>query len=311
MICTVTLNASIDKLYRLAAPFAYGSVMRVSEVSNSAGGKGLNSARAIATCGEEVCATGFVGGHNGEELLELATADGIPCDFVRTQAETRCCINAIDSEGVSTELLEPGREVSQGEVAAIVDKVAELAQKSDVVSISGSAPAGCPDDVYGQLVGKVKAAGKRVILDTSGKLLVEALDAAPTMIKPNADEIEIILGHKPEGTGEIVEAATQIRTHYGIEQVVVSLGSKGAVMSCAEGTYRVVPPAIECLNPVGSGDTMVAAFAVAMARGLSAAEQLRYASACATANCLSAYTGRFDMAVAEKLIEQTLVEEIA
>lgn len=311
MITTVTLNASVDKMYKLACDFATGTVMRVAEVSNSAGGKGLNSARAIATCGEDVCVTGFVGGNNGKTVCELAEKDGLSCDFVTVTNETRCCINAIDAAGVSTELLEPGQPVSEAEVAAMEAKMAELAQRSDVVTISGSAPAGCPDDIYRRLVAAVKDAGKPVILDTSGKLLLGSLAAAPTMIKPNTDEIEVILGHKPQGVDEVAAAAQQVREQHGIEYVVVSLGGDGSVMAAADGTYRVTPAKIECLNPVGSGDTMVGAFAVAMKRGMGAEEMLRYASACATANCLSPYTGRFDMSVAENLMPQTQVQKIA
>ena len=310
MITTVTLNASIDKMYRLACDFETGTVMRVTEVSNSAGGKGLNSARAVAACGEQVCATGFVGGHNGDALCELAEADGIPCAFVRVAAETRCCINAIDAAGISTELLEPGRAVTDGEVAQMETKMAELAAASDAVTISGSAPAGCPADVYRRLVSIVKQAGKPVILDTSGALLTESLSAAPTMIKPNTDEIQVILGHKPQGAQEVSRAAVELREKYGIEQVVVSLGSDGAIMACTDGVFHVHPAKIQCVNPVGAGDTMVGAFAVAMSRGMEPAEQLRFASACATANCLTPYTGRFEMDTAERLVAETTVEKI-
>ena len=65
MICTVTLNTSIDKAYRLASPLVDGAVQRVATCIDNAGGKGLNAARAVATCGEDVIATGFVGGHTG------------------------------------------------------------------------------------------------------------------------------------------------------------------------------------------------------------------------------------------------------
>ena len=54
MISTVTLNASIDKAYRLACPLVDGTVMRVEACIDNAGGKGLNAARAAATCGEEM-----------------------------------------------------------------------------------------------------------------------------------------------------------------------------------------------------------------------------------------------------------------
>ena len=310
MITTVTLNASIDKAYRIAQGLEVGSVMRVADAHDTAGGKGLNASRAVATCGEDVIATGFVGGHNGELLRDLLDADGIRHDFVTVANETRCCINVLDANGTSTEFLEPGREVTVADVAAVEDKVRELAGRSDVVTIDGSVPAGADDNVYARLIGIVRKAGKPVILDTSGKLLTESLCARPAMIKPNTDEIAAILGRKPSSLDEIVAAAREVREQHGVEIVVVSLGGDGAIMSCADGEFRGTAPKIEVVNTVGSGDTLVGAFSVATARGLSLPERLRYAMACASANCLTPSTGNFELEVAERLRAQTTVERI-
>ena len=132
MISTVTLNASIDKAYQLACPLVDGTVMRVETCIDNAGGKGLNAARAVATCGEKVVATGFVGGNNGRLLCELLDADGIEHDFVHVEAETRCCVNVLEPDGRSTEFLEPGRPVGSEEVAAVRAKIAQIAESIDI-----------------------------------------------------------------------------------------------------------------------------------------------------------------------------------
>ncbi|MGI6229978.1 MAG: 1-phosphofructokinase [Tractidigestivibacter sp.] len=309
MIVTVTLNASIDKAYRLSCTLERGSVMRVSECIDNAGGKGLNAARAVATCGEKVVATGIVGGHNGELLCDLLDKDGIEHDFSPAAEETRCCINVLEPDGTSTEFLEPGRAVSAKELTRAHDKVMALAQKADVVTLDGSLPAGVPTDYYATLVRDIKAIGTPVILDTSGERLALAIDAKPTMVKPNTDEIGQILGRKVSSLEEVASAARELKDR-GVAQVVVSLGGDGAIMACESGMYRGRAPKIEVVNPVGAGDTMVGAFAVAMARGMEAPEQLRYAMACASANCLSASTGHFDMADAERLLAGTTVERL-
>ncbi len=310
MISTVTLNSSIDKAYQLACPLVDGTVMRVATCIDNAGGKGMNAARAIATCGEKVLATGFVGGNNGRLLCDLLDADGIDHDFVEVASETRCCINVLDQDGTSTEFLEPGREVTAADVAAISEKISEIAQVADVVTFNGSVPAGMGKDAYVDLIARVKAAGKPCILDTSGELLMRGIEAAPTMVKPNTDEIGQILGRKVESIDEVYAAAQELHER-GIAQVVVSLGGDGAVMACDEGLFRGRAPKIEVVNPVGAGDTMVGAFAVGMARGMSAPEQLAYAMSCASANCLSASTGHFAMEDAQRLLAGTVVEKIA
>ena len=311
MIATVTLNASIDKAYQLACPLVDGTVMRVETCIDNAGGKGLYAARAVATCGERVVATGFVGGNNGRLLCELLDADGIEHDFVHVESETRCCVNVLEPNGRSTEFLEPGRPVGSEEVARMCEKIAEVAERADVVTFNGSVPAGAGMNIYRELVSVVRAAGKPAILDTSGTLLVNSLEARPTMIKPNTDEIQAILGRKPESIDEIVAAAREVHEKCGIERVVVSLGGDGSVMACEEGVFRGRAPKIDVVNPVGSGDTMVGAFAVAIARGMSVEEQLAYAMSCASANCLSASTGHFDMEVANELRSRTSVERVA
>ena len=74
MILTVTLNAAIDKRY-VVENFRLGEVNRVKECAYTPGGKGLNVSKPAAIAGEEVVATGFVGGHAGnyiEEALKLS-----------------------------------------------------------------------------------------------------------------------------------------------------------------------------------------------------------------------------------------------
>ena len=310
MITTVTLNASVDKAYSISSTLEVGTVMRVTTCSDSAGGKGLNASRAIRTCGEELVATGFVGGNNGRLLCELLEADGISQEFVHVASETRCCINVLEPSGRSTEFLEPGRPVGESDVELMVAKVRELAERSSVVTFSGSAPAGVPSEFYAVLIEQAKAAGARVILDTSGDLLRLGIGARPTMIKPNKDEIAQLLGRTVSSPEEVVGAAQEMHES-GIDQVVVSLGGKGALMACDDGVFQGTPPRIEVVNPVGSGDTMVGAFAVAMARDLEPVEQLRYAMACATANCLTPLTGRFERDVAESLVQQVKIQRVA
>ncbi|SEH44664.1 MULTISPECIES: 1-phosphofructokinase family hexose kinase [Atopobiaceae] len=310
MVLTITLNTSIDKAYCLTEPIADGTVMRVKECINVAGGKGLNASRAISTCGEDVIATGFCGGNNGRLLCELLAQDGISESFVHVKNETRCCVNVLDPDGRSTEFLEPGREVTPDEVGAFLRRIDELLKDADVVTINGSVPKGLPTDTYATLVERIKQTSVPVILDTSGELLREGIRACPTMVKPNTDEIGQLLGRCVSSLDEVARAASDLHEQ-GIQKVVVSLGGDGALMACDEGVFRGIAPAIEVVNPVGAGDTMVGAFAVGIARGMAPDAQLAYAMSCASANCLSPSTGHFDMGVARDLLSRTTVEKIA
>jgi hypothetical protein len=116
MITTVTLNASIDKAYVMERAIENGTVMRVKEVRNTAGGKGLNVAKVARICGADVQATGFAGGFNGQYLEDLARRSDVETRFFHVEGETRSCINILDPKYGSTEYLEPGFDVKAEDV---------------------------------------------------------------------------------------------------------------------------------------------------------------------------------------------------
>lgn len=310
MITTVTMNAAIDKAYYMEGEIKNGTVMRVASCRNSAGGKGLNVARAAKLCGGDVKATGLVGGFNGKYLEALLDQDGIANEFYHVQGETRSCINILDGQYGSTEYLEPGCEVSLEEVKGFLEKFPSIIKGSSMVTISGSIPKGIPQDIYGRMAAMIKGAGKRVLLDASGEALKQGMKACPTMVKPNQDEIEQLFGVKISGSQDVVAYAEKIYG-MGIPFVVVSLGKDGALLACGSGVFQGRPPKVEVANTVGCGDSMVGAFAVALERGDAAEEALRYAVAVATANAMSPDTGNFNPGQCRELAGQVTVERVA
>lgn len=306
MIVTVTPNTSIDKAYKLDEPLAIGKVQRAITTSNTAGGKGLNAARAIKAAKVDILATGFIGGYNGSYLESLLDKDGINHDFVRANIETRSCVNILDANIASTEVLEAGEEVTQKDVESLIAKISLLAKRADCITFNGSLPKGMAKDAYISLIETVRSARKPCILDTSGESLIKGAAALPTVMKPNEDELAQITGENTESLDAIIAAANKLHAD-GIDTVIVSLGARGAVMVCEEGAFRGTPPKIEVKNPVGAGDTVVGTFAVGMTRNETRVDSLRFALACATANCLTSKTGSFELATAREIAAQTIV----
>lgn len=309
MILTITLNPSIDKLYKVDM-FQYGEVNRVDAVRNTAGGKGLNVSRVAALLGESVQSMGFVGGHNGQLLVSLLQDTGIQPGFTFTQRETRCCINIWDMRSsTSTELLEPGEPVTEQEQGDFLTSFQSKLPKADVVTISGSLPKGVSPDIYATLIRMTKGAGKPVLLDTSGPTLREAIAAKPTFIKPNADEILQISGGPVTNLAQMVETVKRLHQE-GIGIVAVSMGRDGVLVAADEGVYRGKPAAIQAVNTVGCGDSMVAGFAVAMARKKPITDQIRLAVAVSAANALAEGTGFFRESDLQALLPKVTVEKI-
>ena len=310
MITTVTLNAAIDKAYYMEREIVGGTVMRVKKVQNTAGGKGLNVARVVELCGEEVLATGIVGGFNGQYLEQMLTEDGVAHDFVHVKSETRSCINILDDRFGSTEFLEPGFEILPDEESDFLDLFRRLIAKSDIVTISGSVPKGVSANIYEKMIKMVKAEGKPVILDTGGRLLASGLLAKPTVIKPNREELSALLGKAIEDVSVAATFAEQL-SKSGIPYVIVSLGKDGAILACKEGVFHGKPTRkVKIKNTVGCGDSMVGGFAVALLRGYPPSQALQYAVAVATANAMSEGTGNFDPQILNGLIEKIAVKKM-
>ena len=295
MIVTVTANASIDKRYVMGA-LEPGKVNRVANCTMSAGGKGLNVARAAAAAGETVMTTGFLGGHHGRYIQEALRKEGIGESFVWCEGETRSCINIWDEAGQqTTELLEPGMTVTRENMDELLRVFSGLAVQADAIAVSGSLPQGADTELYRSLIRIGGVAGKKVILDTGGKTLRECVSSGPYMVKPNLEELGQLTGKVLQAGDQnrILSAAKELRTA-GTEVVVVSLGSDGAVMACGTGCYEVRVPPVHAVNTVGCGDALTGGFCVGLSRGLETVECLRLASAYAAASAMTERTGFFN-----------------
>ncbi len=309
MILTVTLNPAVDKLYILPE-LQVGEVLRVGEVHNTAGGKGLNVARVAELAGQSVIAMGFVGGHNGDFFTSLITEKEIECAFTKVHEETRSCINVRDTiNGTGTEFLEPGKPITQGEIEQFLADYKAKLPLVDVVVIAGSIPKGVQADFYATLVTLAKDAGKKVILDTSGAALVESLSSKPTMIKPNEDEIKQICNVDINSREDLIATARTLQKT-GIEIVAISLGGDGVLVVTDDGVYQGEIPLIKVVNTTGCGDSMVAGFAVGMATGKSIEETIGFAVCTGSANALTKKTGSFEQEVLDDLLTKVKVTKL-
>ena len=254
----------------------------------TAGGKGLNVSRVLLQLGDDVLATGLLGGHMGAYMAELMDADGVKNDFVPIAGETRICLN-----------MESGPQIAPAELEAFTAKFAELAAKADVVTLSGSLPRGVDAGYYAELVKIAEEAGAKVLLDTSGASLEAALesDAKPELVKPNLTEINGLLGTSftTDDVDALREALAADGRFAGIPWVVVSMGAAGSVGFHEGRAFRAKTPAIAAVNATGSGDSTIAGFAHAIAAGADDVTVLKTANTCGKLNAMDPKTGHLVM----------------
>lgn len=311
MLLTVTLNPSIDISYPLEH-LDVDNVNRVKTVSRTAGGKGLNVSRVAQALGEDVTATGFVGGNYGKELIVLAENDGITSAFTEIAGSTRESIALLHDGGNQTEILEAGPTISDDEKRAFIKHFEQLLDDADVVTLSGSLPQGLDPEFYSQLIEMCDDCHVKVLLDTSNQALEASIKAEhkPVLIKPNDAELAALLGREINSTDELKDVLLSDELK-GIECVIVSLGKDGAIGRIGDKCYKANIPTLDhVVNPVGSGDSTIAGFAVAIARGLSAEEILKYGMTCGMLNAQEEKTGYINKANFPQLHDQIEIEEI-
>lgn len=308
MIATITFNPSIDKRYILD-DIIKGSVLRTKKVQNTAGGKGLNVSRVIRLLGEEVTATGFLGGHSGnfisDKLLELK----INNKFVKIKGETRSCLAIITKDLIQTEILEPGPVVEENELEKWKESYNEILKNSSIVCASGSLPKGMKVSTYKKIIKKSNLKGVKFLLDTSGEALVQGILGKPFFIKPNIDELKVITGESINNDNDIIKIIDKIHCS-GVEFIFVSLGSEGALIGYKGKKYRVYVPKIKAVNPVGSGDSTVAGIAVALHRGYNIEDTIAFAAACGTANAKEEQTGYVDPGVVKEIQNNIKIDRL-
>lgn len=284
-IFTLTLNPCIDMGVSVDTVEPEHK-LRCGQPRREPGGGGLNVTRAIAELGGKSTAVFPAGGKVGDLLKFLVGlyCTGKSCDQrgVPVMAPTR--ENVIVNEtstGNQYRFNMPGAELSDEEaeacLAALVDGVGSV-EGGGLAVISGSLPPGVQPPFVRTIIDRVRAVGGRVVVDSSGPALREALGAGVCMVKPNRRELaDTIGGMNPDESDPAVvgAAAIELAQKHNITYVLVSMGGDGAVLAMKDGYAHCEAPKVDVHSATGAGDSMVAAAVLAIERGSSPEEILR------------------------------------
>jgi 1-phosphofructokinase family hexose kinase len=287
MVLTVTLNPSIDRTL-FVDRIKTCDTNRVKLSQTDAGGKGINVARVLAALGTKVTATGFLGGRNGHLVRGVLTEEGVDCDFVRVDEETRVNIS-IEEDAQHcppTTFNEPGPNINDEEWERLVHRVKSAAGHFQWITFGGSLPPGVPKDAYSQLVDIAQKEGAKAVLDADAEVLSLALNQHPYMIKPNVKEAERLLQKELPDEAACMSAAKELNNK-GIPLVVLSRGAEGAIIVSGGVAYRAIPPKIEAKSTIGSGDSMIAGILYSLIQNCSIDEALRWGTASGAATALT------------------------
>jgi 1-phosphofructokinase len=260
-VVTVTPNPSLDHTVEVSV-LERGEVQRTSSALVQAGGKGVNVARVLAKHGHPATAI-LPAGDDAQRMVGLLSPQQVSTVPVRIDGAIRTNIAVVEADGTTTKLNEPGAHLTPENVEALLEAVDEQAtaqlSAGGWLVAAGSLPSGAPDDFYASIARTAVAAGIPVAIDTSGPALAAAVDGGATVIKPNLEELEEILGRDLVTVGDVIDAAADLRAR-GSKDLLVSMGGHGALLITEEGSWWAGGPPLVPRSTVGAGDCTLSGY---------------------------------------------------
>ena len=306
MIVCITPNPAVDRTLILPQLIP-GAVHRAEKVMIAAGGKGLNVARAIRILGGEPLCMGFLGGHSGRLLADLAQNEGLNSAWTWVDSETRSCTILVSPNGDATVINESGVPVSSSYWMQLQKDAQRFVSSAGIFCISGSLPPNSSMIDLHRLLSMLVENGKQVWVDTSGDALHTALALPNICVKVNGKEIGEVLGMEIKDPASAQRALIRLGKH-DLTAAVITLGSAGAVLGTRAGRWYARGPEVDVVSTVASGDVFLAGLVNALNIGKAWPEVLGDAVAGGTANTLVAGGGRFALQEFERIREQVQVE---
>ena len=247
------MSPAIDATVTLPrAPKGEGEIFKNVTEEENVGGKAVNVARWLAIRGARVACGGLLGEDNDRPFVKELAKYAIEDRFVRVPGATRRN-EMIVWPGGSMKLNRaafPGLDCAGLEKLDVLEKLD--GEAPGVAILSGSLPSAAPKDFYARAVARLKSQGWTVVLDASGEPMRLALESAPDLIKPNAEECEALIGFIPKTPEEFVRATALLREKSA--HVIISDGGAGAWF---DGAF-VAAPRVDVVDTTAAGDTLLA-----------------------------------------------------
>ncbi|MET4060628.1 1-phosphofructokinase [Arthrobacter sp. UYP6] len=293
MIVTLTVNPSLDRTIELPGALLRGAVQRAAAISEDPGGKGVNVSRALTVSGLQSIAV--LPGRDDDPVMGLLRGAGVSYANLPIAAPVRSNITLTEPDGTTTKINMPGPPLDAADQEALISLLVttcaagEKGSAASWLVLAGSLPPGASPDLYALVAHAVRRrfgdGAPRIAIDSSGPPLLGALrhNAAPDLLKPNAEELAEVTGI---GTEDELEAdpllavgAARTLIARGVGAVLATLGPKGALLVTAGGAWQATRAPVAPRSTVGAGDSSLAGYLLADVAGAPPRDCLRQAVA--------------------------------
>lgn len=251
-----------------------------------AGGKGINISRALSALGIPSVAVIAAGEENAEEFFSQISDENIAVRRIAVPGRIRENFTFSTSDGVETRISFTSPTADDSLTDRVIAEISDLSV-GDVLTVTGRVPDGVDMTQLKSALASVRERGVRLVIDSRSFSRSDVIELRPFLIKPNEEELAEYLGCDAYDLARISDAAKGL-VALGVENVMVSLGDRGAMLVTAGGVHTVRAPKLcEIASTVGAGDSSIAGFIGAHILGYDEEHSLALAVASGSAACLS------------------------
>ncbi len=281
-IYTITLSPAYD-VHATAKSLVLKHENLAQVTSRDAGGKGVNISRALTYNGIENIAVVVLGRDNCTDFKAALKTDKMT--YIGIEKDGRIRENlTIHTEGEDeTRISFSGFSLDNSILAEVENLLS--ADENTVVTFTGSVPYGIDMPEIKNFLARLKNKGAKVVVDSRSFTLSDLIEVAPWLIKPNGEEIAAYSGKEVNSFADCLDFAKKLHLG-GIENVMITLGEKGALLVTENTAVTAIPPKVNALSTIGAGDSTIAGFIAAYSEGKDAAECLKVATSYGSAACL-------------------------
>ncbi|HEX2028898.1 MAG TPA: PfkB family carbohydrate kinase [Nitriliruptorales bacterium] len=255
-----------------------------AELHLHCGGQGFWVARMIQTLGASLTLCASFGGETGSVARHLAETAEMSLRGTSSAASNPAYVE--DRRGGERQVVVdiPASPLTRHDIDDLYGATLTASLAAKVCVLTGTRdPEALSASVYRRLATDLAANGVMVLADLSGEQLRQALEGGVRMLKVSQDEL-VDGGWAPShDEAAAIEGLRRLR-EAGAHEIVVSRGSEPAMALVGDTVLAVESPTLEPVDTRGSGDSMTAALAVALARELESRSALKLAAAAATLN---------------------------
>ncbi|OTO63224.1 1-phosphofructokinase [Enterococcus faecium] len=281
-------------------------VNRTKEDDIQANGKGVNVSLVLKMLDFPSTALGFSAGFTGKYIEDYLQQKQIQTDFIEVLGMTRINVfTQVNQTGEEYKLVNQGPEIPQTAVHNFLNQIRAL-QAEDYLCVSGSLPRGLSPKVLIEISRICQEKGIHLIIDSSDQEVMDCLPYRPFLLKPNEEELSSWFGRKMV-TDEDYFVYGQRLVELGAENVLLSLGEKGAILFTKDRVFRGNSPKGKVVNTACAGDTMLGAFLAGYMNRRPLDETLRKSIAAGSSTAFR--KGLTDFLDVEELSKQIKIRE--